>query len=331
MKLQLRVMALPFTLPVLSLGFAALTPTAREVGRRAAESASSALSELLGAPVGIVGQPLSAPAVHELGTASVFFSLGALPATAALEVDVRLLARTVERLAGSSPHTPAALTPCKIERSVLDLIALVAVDAARSPGLDALVPRLAAAGEVASDALAVALELTVGEDRGRGRLLVPAAAVAALGGEAELHTALAALSVAASFREGTSSLTEDELAALAPGDVLLLDEGTPRAELVIPGGLALRGRAEGTAFHVEEIRMTETQASYPITLSVEVARVSVTLGDLARLEPGSALPLGVAMEGTVVLRAGERAIARGQLVEIDGALGVRLAQIGERP
>jgi len=59
--------------------------------------------------------------------------------------------------------------------------------------------------------------------------------------------------------------------------------------------------------------------------------VSITLGDLARLEPGGALPLGVAMEGAVVLRAGERAIARGQLVEIDGALGVRLAQIGERP
>jgi type III secretion protein Q len=324
-------MALPFTLLVLSRGFSALTPGAREVGRRVAESASRALSELLGTKVEIAGRPLPAPAVRELGTARVVLSLEALPAAAALEVDVRLLARTVERLASGSPRTPAALTPCEIERSVLDLIALVAIDAARSPRLDALVPRLTAAGEVASDALAVALELTVGEDRGRGRLLVPAAAIAALGGAVELHDAIATLSVTASLREGTSSLAEEELAALAPGDVLLLDEGTPRAEVVLPGGLALRGRAEGSNFHVEEIRMTETQASYPITLSVEVARGSITLGDLARLEPGGALPLGVAMEGAVVLRAGERAIARGQLVEIDGALGVRLAQIGERP
>ena len=324
-------MALPFILPVLSRGFSALTPGAREVGRRVAESASRALSELLGTNVEIAGRPLPAPAVRELGTARVVLSLEALPAAAALEVDVRLLARTVERLASGSPRTPAALTPCEIERSVLDLIALVAIDAARSPRLDPLVPRLTAAGEVASDALAVALELTVGEDRGRGRLLVPAAAIAALGGAVELHDALATLSVTASLREGTSSLAEEEFAALAPGDVLLLDEGTPRAEVVLPGGLALRGHAEGSNFHVEEISMTETQASYPITLSVEVARVSITLGDLARLEPGAALPLGVAMEGAVVLRAGERAIARGQLVEIDGALGVRLAQIGERP
>ncbi len=324
-------MALPFILPVLSRGFSALTPGAREVGRRVAESASRSLSELLGTKVEIAGRPLPAPAVRELGTARVVISLEALPAAAALEVDVRLLARTVERLASGSPRTPAALTPCEVERSVLDLIALVAIDAARSPRLDPLVPRLTAAGEVASDALAIALELTVGEDRGRGRLLVPAAAIAALGGAVELHGALAALSVTASLREGTSSLAEEELAALAPGDVLLLDEGTPRAEVVLPGGLALRGRAEGSNFHVEEISMTETQASYPITLSVEVARVSITLGDLARLEPGGALPLGVAMEGAVVLRAGERAIARGQLVEIDGALGVRLAQIGERP
>ncbi len=324
-------MPLPFTLPVLSRGFAALTPAAREVGRRTAESASGALSGLLGVQVGIAGQPVPAPAAHARGAARAVFSLEALPATAALEIEVRLLARTVERLAGGSPRTPAALAACEVEQSVLELIALVALDAARSTGLEPLVPRLTAAGEVAPGALAVALDLSVGEDRGRGRLLVPAAAIEALGTASELHAALAALTVTASFREGTSSLTEEELGALAPGDVLLLDDGPPRAEVVLPGGLALRGHAEGAHFHVEEIRMTETQAAYPITLSVEIARVSVTLGDLARLEPGAALPLGISREGTVVLRAGERAIARGQLVEIDGALGVRLAQIGERP
>jgi type III secretion protein Q len=322
-------MPLPFVTPVISRGFASLTPAARETGRRAAASASRALSELLGTEVAVTGRPVPMPAAPAPGTTSVTFSLESLPGAAALEIDVRLLARAVERLAGASPRTPGALAASEIEQGLLELIALAAVDATRSPEADALVPRLAAAGVPESDALAVALDLSVGEDRGRGRLLLPAAAVAALGGPPELADGIAALPIPASLREGTSSLTQEELAALCPGDVLLLDEGTPHAEVVLPGGLALCGHVEGGHLSVEEIHMTETQASYPITLAVEIARVTVTLGELARLEPGAGLPLAVTKEGTVVLRAGERAIARGQLVEIDGALGVRLTQIGD--
>lgn len=324
-------MALPFALPVVSRGFARLTPASREVGRRTAESVSRGLTALLGAEVVVAGQPVPPPAAPALGMARVAFSLEALPGSAALEIEARLLARTVERLAGSSPRTPGALAASEVEQSVLELLALAAADAARSPAVDALVPRLAEASVPACEALAVALDLSVGEDRGRGRLLVPSAAVAMLAGPPELADGIAALAIAGSFREGTSTITQEELAALAPGDVLLLDEGTPLAEVVLPGGLALRGRFEGDQLHIEEIRMTETQACYPITLAVEIARVSLALGELARLEPGAGLPLGVSKDGAVVLRAGERAVARGQLVEIDGALGVRLTQIGEAP
>src|SRR3990172_5971181 len=274
------MMALPFAIPVLSRGFASLTPAACEAGRRVAASASRALADLLQVQVAVAGQPVPMPAKPAIGTASVSFSLEALPGTAALEIEVRLLARTVERLARSSPLSPAALAATEGEQSMLEL-------------------------------------------------LVPAAAVDALGGPPELPDWIAALTISGCFCEGTISLTEDELAALIPGDVLLLDEGIPHAQMVLPAGLALRGLVEGAHLHIQEIRMTETQASYPITLAVEIARVSLSLGELARLEPGAALPLAVTKEGTVVLRAGEKAIARGQLVEIDGALGVRLTQIGE--
>jgi len=323
------MMALPFAIPVLSRGFASLTPAAREAGRRAAASASRALADLLQVQVAVAGQPVPMPAEPAIGTASVSFSLEALPGTAALEIEVRLLARTVERLARSSPLSPAALAATEVEQSMLELLALAALDAARSPAVDALVPRLTGDVPTRSDALVVALDLSVGGDRGRGRLLVPAAAVDALGGPPELPDGIAALTISGCFCEGTISLAEEELAALIPGDVLLLDEGTPHAQVVLPGGLALRGLVEGAHLHIQEIRMTETQASYPITLAVEIARVSLSLGELARLEPGAALPLAISKEGTVVLRAGEKAIARGQLVEIDGALGVRLTQIGE--
>src|SRR3990172_8588953 len=136
------MMALPFAIPVLSRGFASLTPAAREAGRRAAASTSRALSDLLQVQVAVTGQPVPMPAEPAIGTASVSFSLEALPGTAALESEVRLLARTVERLARSSPLSPAALAATEVEQSMLELLALAAVDAARSPAVDALVPRL---------------------------------------------------------------------------------------------------------------------------------------------------------------------------------------------
>jgi flagellar motor switch/type III secretory pathway protein FliN len=73
--------------------------------------------------------------------------------------------------------------------------------------------------------------------------------------------------------------------------------------------------------------MTERQAQLPITLEVELARVELSVGELARLEPGAALPLALDRRGLVTLRAGERAVARGELVEIDGAVGVRILSL----
>ncbi len=325
---------LPFVLPVLSRGFAALTPAAREAGRATAEAASRALSDLLGVEVHVAGEPSPAPATSGPGMARVAIALEGLPGVAGLDVDARLLARTVERLAGGAERTPAARAATSVEQGVLELLVLAVLDAVRAPRVDALVPRLAEAGDAPADALSVALDITVAEERGRGRLRVPALAVAALGGGPELATAMAAVAVDGSFRDGSISLTPDDLAAITPGDVLVLDddEGTaPGPEIVLPGGLALRGQARGFEFHVVEIHMTETQATYPLTLAVEIARVSVTLGDLARLEPGTALPLDLRKDGAVVLRAGERAIARGQLVEIDGAVGVRVVELSGRP
>jgi len=75
--------------------------------------------------------------------------------------------------------------------------------------------------------------------------------------------------------------------------------------------------------------MTESNALLPVRLEVELARVEVTLADVARLEPGAALPLSIDRRGLVTLRVGERAIARGELVDVDGAVGVRILSLGE--
>ena len=331
-------MASPWSLPPVSAALASLTHASRETGCIAAAQAAAAVAELLGVPVAIAGTVRPSQAGAAGGMARAAFSLEALGAVAVLEVEARLVARSLERLGGGTPRTPAALAPMPAEQALLDLAALTALDALRGTAAEALAPRLCA-GEVparpdatgaGSSPLVVDLELTVGEERGRGRLLVPAAALRALAGPApEVPQLLADLELSLSLRDGVASLAPEDLAALAMGDVLLLDEGSARQELVVPGGLALLGRAEGDLFHVEELNMTETQASYPLTVSVEVARVTVTFGELARLEPGSVLPLDIRRDGAVVLRAGERAIARGQLVDMEGALGVRILELGD--
>jgi type III secretion protein Q len=329
------VNTLPLALPILSRGFAALTPSARAEGRRAAEAAGAALSDVLGVRVGIEARPLPGPARPCVGFARALLVLGGIGGTAALEIETGLLARALDRLATRSPRTPAALAASELEQALLALLTLVAIDAATvSPRVDALLPRVAVDGDEApAEGLAIALDFTVGEDRGRGQLVLPTAALARLGTGTAPEPTAAASGVAfdASLRRGTASLALAELAALAPGDVVLVDDGPPRTELVLPGGLALRGSDRDSLFRIEEIRMTEAQAAYPLTLSVEIGRVTVTLGELARLEPGAALPLDARKDGAVVLRAGERAIARGQLVDIEGALGVRIAQVGDLP
>ena len=107
----------------------------------------------------------------------------------------------------------------------------------------------------------------------------------------------------------------------------MLDGGAEPQALVLPGGARLSGRHEDGTFHVEEIEMTQRMAQLPVVLEVELARVEVTLAELARLEPGGILPLTLDRRGLVTLRAGERAVARGELVDVDGAVGVRIIDL----
>ena len=69
----------------------------------------------------------------------------------------------------------------------------------------------------------------------------------------------------------------------------------------------------------------------PILVDVELARVPLTLSDLSRLTPGATLPVQLDRRGLVTLRIGERPLGRGELVEIDGAVGVRVLSLEVPP
>jgi len=331
-------MTLPFDLPQVSRGFTALDPGARATGREAALGAARAIGEVLGLEVRLAGAPRPAAPAAGVAAHRLSIELAALPGTALLEVEPLLVARLVDALCGGGAPPPAAATLTPLEETALELLVLAALDGVREvPAVDErLAPRLArqapgapgergAATRPAGSPLAVDLEVVAGPVRGRARLLLPPAAVLALRAPAALDEPLASFPLFASLRGGSAPLTPAELASLAPGDVVLTDPPPDgRHRLVFPGGLTAVGPVAGGALTVERTEMDDRLAEIPVTLEVELARVPLTLADLARLAPGGTLPLHLDQRGLVTLRLGERALARGELVDVDGAVGVRI-------
>ena len=325
-----RVPGSPLLLRRVTQGFAALDGPARAAGSRACTAAEVALAEVLGHAVRLAPVARPSPWAASVGAVRLPFVLGALGEHGVLEVDARLAARCVDLLAGAAAEgmTATALAPTPIELAMAELLALVAMDAAiGDAALAALGPQLVRETRRELGAcLAVEVAVNVGAVCGCVRLAIPAAVIGRLSSPTrpELPPTAAALRVPASLRQGHAAIAEAELRALAPGDVVLLASDSHRDELVLPGGFTLLGVRDAASFVVEETRMNQWTASFPLLLSVEVARVEVSLGELSRLEPGGILPLHAPREGTVVLRAGERPVARGRLVEVDGALGISI-------
>lgn len=323
---------LPFDLPALSRGFAALAPEVRATGARAAEGAAASLGTLLGREVSIRARACPGVAPRRAVAARLAVDLPALPATALLEVDPRLVVALVAQLAGGAEDAAAtALTP--VETAALELFALAALEGACAVAEveERLAPRLSRGDEAPPSGLAVELEVVAAPVSGRARLLVPHAALRALRDPGAGGRALA-LPIPLSVRSGGAPISAEELDALGPGDVVLLDPaGGNDDAAVLPGGARISGRLEDGALQVKEVVMDERTARLPIRLEIELARVEVSLSELARLEPGAALPLALDRRGLVTLRAGERTIGRGELVDVDGAVGVRVLSLETAP
>jgi flagellar motor switch protein FliN len=62
----------------------------------------------------------------------------------------------------------------------------------------------------------------------------------------------------------------------------------------------------------------------PVTLTVELGRVNLTLNQLAELKPGDVVELGRHSRAPVELTSNGRLVARGELVQIDTDLGIRV-------
>lgn len=72
-------------------------------------------------------------------------------------------------------------------------------------------------------------------------------------------------------------------------------------------------------------------AAAPIEIVAELGRLALPAAEVLTLGPGSVLPLGWVRPESVELRVGDRTWARGELVDLDGQLGVRLTSIAVPP
>ncbi|ATZ12647.1 FliM/FliN family flagellar motor switch protein [Erwinia amylovora] len=68
-------------------------------------------------------------------------------------------------------------------------------------------------------------------------------------------------------------------------------------------------------------------ASLPLSLEVRCGRTALTLGELQRLQAGSVVTLDNVTPGEAGLYHGDTLIARGELVDVEGHLGLQLTQL----
>lgn len=313
------------------------------ISPRAAEAATS-LAARLPAPLEVAGLRLSAalvvgdaPAVPD-AWAPVQARLG--DGSAVLHLDPALLPRSATALL---PELQAVGVPEDLRailRDVLltELTALLVqlggerpvwteADAAPRPHCIAL--RQAQGGGLAAT---VALD-DAGLDWLAGRM-------AAL---PPYRAALDVLPVMLGLRLDAFAMTRPELAALEPGDVVLLDRdpftgegslavvaaasGGPGWRAALAGGcLTLLSTLDATMDNPEETAPAALD-DLPLEVICEVGRITLTLAQLQEMAPGQVLDLGMDATASVSLRVNGHALAVGELVRIAGRVGIRLTEV----
>jgi type III secretion protein Q len=197
--------------------------------------------------------------------------------------------------------------------------------------------------------IAIDLTLRIGDARGTGRLLLPAPAIETAivpmdeAIPAEAAPEIASAQIALHPFLGRCVLDARDMAGLQLGDVVMLDGvrcpgtligparlSTATFELhghFTPAGFTLtRAETRATSLPQEPTVKTKPDAHPPLPVEVEVelTRLRLPISELATLRAGAVLPLRIGANEPVVLRVGDRAVARAELVDIEGEIGARI-------
>ncbi|WP_255592757.1 type III secretion system cytoplasmic ring protein SctQ [Bordetella sp. BOR01] len=162
-----------------------------------------------------------------------------------------------------------------------------------------------------------------------------------------------ALPVALRATVGAVQLPAAQLRSLQPQDVVLFDEYYvgPQGDLwlTLPQGQGLRVRAEQSTYIVTQgwtSIMTQTTNAepaddgttdepldldaVPVRLTFDLGERSLSLAQLKRLQPGETFDLQRPLaDGPVMIRANGALVGTGELVEVDGRIGVTIATLGK--
>ncbi len=281
-----------------------------------------------------------------------------------VDVDVPLALALVDRSLGG---TGAAISHHRLnppERAVLALVVARILHAARSGGPTLRVLGVAADASALKVALpddeAVhVFEIVVAAAdllSGVVRVVVPASlaarAAAPPPGPTQNLGRLEGLRIPLRAVVGRSELSRAEVGALAVGDVVLLDESDARpgpsgavghVGLRLPRGrrARVRCRLDGARLVVEDVDRTEEVplpstkayepgallAEVPVEVTVEIGRVDLSARELVDLAAGDTLVLERRPGDPVELRAADRLLGRGELVEVDGKIGVHVLEL----
>ncbi|MFC4160044.1 type III secretion system cytoplasmic ring protein SctQ [Chitinimonas lacunae] len=146
---------------------------------------------------------------------------------------------------------------------------------------------------------------------------------------------------------GFADFLLEELAGLAPHDLIFLDEcaigldaAAPELTLRLGGRLGFKARLDADRLTVTQTLsaiMSDVQSpqtleaesfdQIPVRLTFDLGERSLTLAELRTLAPGHTFDLGRDPRHAVVIRANGRQVGEGELVEIDGRIGVAVLRV----
>lgn len=296
----------------------------------------------------------------------VLFDLSRVVACAVLELDPPVAFAALERFAGRRQIPSPVTRLIRLEEATFAFLMMSGLAALRprSELHRRLGPRFAGVTMEREEALgrlegrkhhlAVELTLSVGEVFAGGRLLLPAVVFESVCRDlpVERDSTIAPEILAACIGVrcflGCTRLPPPSLKKLSVGDVVVF-EGTLHGgeHLFGQGRLVARGfelvgeftpegfsliRAHKRALSLESNMATVTEQGagmppLPVDVEIELTRLMLPLSELAVLKPGHLLPLHINASEPVLLRVGDRAVARAELVEIDGEVGARILNL----
>jgi type III secretion protein Q len=337
-------------------------PQAVEEAQAALSAVAAHLSQQLGVEVKLSAR-LADATLHPFShlAKQAVFALVELhgEALGVLEVDRVATGAVLQHIAGTTSNQVGPMVLTRIEEAAFGWLLLSVLSTLRGvPGVTThYAPRLLSfhtdRGPVLTtlDArrrhVGIEIAVSVGELNGHARLLVPSQWLQSTlervpkAPPSELAPEVGAVGLEATCCIGRTELDPADAEALVPSDVVVF-------KTLQKDGDALRGpaRLTTTAFELFgdftadgftltratertplEPRMSSPDPTLPVDVEIELARLRIPLQQLATLRPGGVLPLHVNAAQTVIVRIGDKPVAKAELVEIEGEIGARILSL----